>query len=453
MSPSSSWIPAEWEANAPHFDSKKPESLLQFLDHMKDLMANALVPRDKLKNTLVCYADYTAKQEWINLPSFKDGSYEEFVTDIVACHPSLLDIENGSLALWNKSLERFIPRAIAMDNQDKLFDLIGTLRAQVKYLVPGKLSDQEAAAGFLGKLDADFIYRTWNHLDMEGVLQSTLPLDLSDVSVASDHVEKRKGKEIEHYPFDVVVSAAVAISQGIVDRNDYNFKDRILDKGKVDERCFDLEMDAEQQYLDKKYQAAIAKLENMQMVMTEQFELHERQMKEFMMAMQPGSVPMQHISGSVDTGNTGLVRNGYNVGTDMVESLFPNGPGYDPRDDEILTLRVSEAKLKQQLALLSQPGTMVQPIPGESNEEVVQPASVDYTSQLIELMRAMVLRIEKTSELRSNPFRTGISRPEIEEEDFSETESGMDNLFNGSMSSNGQRKLRKRRPKRRTAHH
>ncbi|KAJ7127726.1 hypothetical protein C8R44DRAFT_733162 [Mycena epipterygia] len=460
MPSSSSRIPSEWEYNAPHFDSQKPESLLQFLDYMEVLMAKALVPKDELKDTLVRYADYDAKQEWMSLPSFKDGSYDNFVKDILASYPSISDIESGSLALWNKSLERFAPREITMDNQGMLFDLIRTLQAQVKHLVPGKMSSNEAIVAFLGKLDADFVNGIWNRLDMEEVIQSTLPKESLEASVDSD-VEKRKRNEIEYYSFDMVVSVAKEIAQNIVDRNEYNLKHCILYTGKVNKHSLDSEMDAVSLYLERKYQATMVELEARKVLMLEQFELHQRQMEQFMMmVMKDYSIPIQEkIPGSVMTENTILVKDAYNIGTDMAEFLFPNGPDYDPRDDEILTLKVSEAKLRQQLALLSKKGTMVQPIPGQSTG-VVQPTSVITASQMNALMQAvnsLALWVQETLDSKiesgSNPFRTGISLPAIEEEDFYETDSYMDSSSDGSVSSKGRGKMRKRRPRRRTAHY
>jgi hypothetical protein len=49
----------------------------------------------------------------------------------------------------------------------------------------------------------------------------------------------------------------------------------------------------------------------------------------------------------------GSVAGVFNVTTNMEEALFPNGMDYDPRGDEILSLRVTEANLKCQLTQMN----------------------------------------------------------------------------------------------------
>jgi hypothetical protein len=157
----------------------------------------------------------------MSLPSFEKGSDDDFVRDIMDCYPSFLEIETGSLAFLHKSLDRFAPRNITMDGQDKLFDFIQALQVQVEHLISGKMSSNEAIATFLGKLDAEFVNAVWTRLDMQEVFAGT--------GSKPDHVALGKAEEFEHSSFEKVVSVAKMILQGAVARNDYNSDDCLLE--------------------------------------------------------------------------------------------------------------------------------------------------------------------------------------------------------------------------------
>jgi hypothetical protein len=103
--------------------------------------------------------------------------------------------------------------------------------------------------------------------------------------------------------------------------------------------------------LEKKLEAAKLEME-WKALMTERF----KQMEEFMM--------MVIKKNSVSLENTTWNKDVFNVGEDMAESSFP----YDPRENEIRTLRISEARSKEQIKFASQADIAAQPVQTKSVE-------------------------------------------------------------------------------------
>jgi hypothetical protein len=500
MSTTTVKIPEEWDRNAPHFDSTKPEDLQQFLDHMESLMEKAKTPQDEKKGKLVRYADYTSKREWMSLPSYRSGSYDDFIKEIIAHYPSIRDSEKGSVSQLNKLLARFPARSICMDDQDELMDFIRPLQVQVKRLIPDKLTNKTAIARFMEKLDADFVSRIWNRLDMDEVARNMMPVDPDDAAAVAARAARIKARETERYLFEEVIAVAREIAKGSTDRGEYDFGVSTSGTEKVNRRAIKSEVDSVALNLEKRHEAAMEEMKQWSVQMLDKFELSQRRMEQFMKSVSSGSNaprkgessgntpafnrPMtlaeiichycrtnghmvmscehrrRHIEEGLLKVNQGkdcladgsplfLPRDGrskkdfvedyykkkssqnyagsvagvFNVTTDMEEALFPNGTDYDPRNDEILSLRVTEANLKRQLAQMNhaqgertiqlvqqqQPVGVVQPTP------TTAPLPTSDLAQAFTLLSTVAQQMQQTqqqllAQTRANASRTGTSQ-------------------------------------------
>lgn len=275
-------IPEAWDRNAPHFDSSKPEELQQFLDHMDSLMDKAATPEEGKKDKLVSYADYNSKREWMSLPSYQKGSYEDFVKDIINHYPSIRDSEKGSISILNKLLVKFANRSISMEDQDELMDLIRPMQAQVKRLVPAKLTNKSAIARFLEKLDTDFVNRIWARLDMDEVVRNQIPIDQNDAAAVAARTKQLKDRETERYLFEEVVTVAKDLASGSTDREEYDFGASNYNTEGIQRKNIKSEVTAATSALEKRTEAAIERMEQWQVQMLDKFELSQRRMEQFM---------------------------------------------------------------------------------------------------------------------------------------------------------------------------
>ncbi|KAJ6474172.1 hypothetical protein C8R45DRAFT_935577 [Mycena sanguinolenta] len=468
-------IPEEWDRNAPHFDSNKPEELQQFLDHMESLMEKAKTPRDEKKGKLVRYADYTSKREWMSLPSFQDGSYEDFIKEILSHYPSVRDSERGSISQLNKLLSQFSAKGIGMDDQDELMDLIRPLQLQVKRLIPGKLTNKTAIARFMEKLAPEFVSRIWMRLEMDEVARNMIPVDPADADAVRERSERLRARETERYLFDEVIAVAREIAKGSNDRGEYDFGASTSGTERINRRPIKSEMDVFALNMEKKQEAHMDEMKQWSarvMDRIEQFmkvnssgnsfrqgegsshppamnrpmtlaeiichycrlpghvvnncEHRQRHIAEGLLKVSQGKDYLgdgtpaypprdgrskrdfveDYYKKKSSQNYIGSVAGVYNVSTDMEDALFPNGTDYDPRDDEILSLRVAEANLKRQLTQVGQVGQgerTIQLVQQQQPVGVVQPTPSVPTltpelAQAISLLSSVAQSMQQTQQ-------------------------------------------------------
>jgi hypothetical protein len=110
----------------------------------------------------------------------------------------------------------------------------------------------------------------------------------------------------------------------------------------------------------------------------------------------------------------------YNLSTEMEEALFSNGTDYDPRDDEILSRKVTEAQLRRQLAQATaqltqkQEERTIQLVQQQQSTGVVQPTPSAATQQNNEVAQALTLLSQQIQQFmvqtRAGASRTGNSQ-------------------------------------------
>ncbi|KAJ7030927.1 hypothetical protein C8F04DRAFT_1186391 [Mycena alexandri] len=243
-------------------------------------MEKAKTPGEGKKDKLVSYADYNSKREWMSLPSYQKGSYEDFVKDIINHYPSIRDSEKGSISILNKLLVKFANRSISMEDQDELMDLIRPMQAQVKRLVPAKLTNKSAIARFLEKLDVDFVNRIWARLDMDEVVRNQIPIDQNDAVAVAARTKQLKDREAERYLFEEVIAVAKDLARGSTDREEYDFGASTYTSGS--RKTIKSEATSGTSALEKKAEAVIDRMDQWQVQMQDKFELTHREMEQFM---------------------------------------------------------------------------------------------------------------------------------------------------------------------------
>ena len=214
-------IPEPWDRNAPGFHGEE-DKLRQFLGHMERLMSKSKTPVAEQKETLVLYVDPKIAEQWKAFPTYKNGTPEEFLAEIINHYPSVRDSEKGSITILNRALKQFPEHSISVEDQDGLLELIREVQVEIKKLIPRTLNNKQAIARFVEKLDKDFTNRMWTRLEMNELAEDAIPVDPTDAAAVAARKTKLEKRATERYLFDDVLTVVRELSRGSADRGEYD---------------------------------------------------------------------------------------------------------------------------------------------------------------------------------------------------------------------------------------
>jgi hypothetical protein len=495
-------IPEPWDRNAPIFQGEE-DKLRQFLGHMERLMSKSKTPAAEQKETLVLYVEPKIAEQWKAFPTYKKGTPEEFLAEIINHYPSVRDSEKGSITILNRALKPFPEHGISVEDQDGLLELIREVQVEIKKLIPRTLNNKQAIARFVEKLDKDFTNRMWTRLEMNELAEDAIPVDPTDAVAVAARKTKIEERANERYLFDDVLTVVRELSKGSVDRGEYDTgATTTKETNPVKKTDFKSEFEAMVSILDKKNKEGLEGIKQWTVGLMDKMEVKRHadsvKLDQFLKAVPhggyqaPAVVPvesrptvvnnmmppyrstmentgchyckeMTHFIGdckdrhgrlergdlkvvngrdhlgdgtplyiprgksrkdAVDEhfGKT-LAQNYYGAPTGMyllsdLESPAPQSD-YDPRDDEIWSMHVSEEKLKRQLAQLQNMNKTTQLVQHQTLG-VVQPApeapvqNTSELSQALGLLATMAQQMQATqqqfiAQTRGNPNRAETS--------------------------------------------
>jgi hypothetical protein len=83
-------IPYTWDNNAPKFTTDDHEDLMTFVDYVNQIMEHTGVTDDaERKLHFTSYLPTKRKATWRALPTYKNGTYEEFLKEIYLSYPEI----------------------------------------------------------------------------------------------------------------------------------------------------------------------------------------------------------------------------------------------------------------------------------------------------------------------------------------------------------------------------
>jgi hypothetical protein len=119
------------------------------------------------------------------------------------------------------------------------------------------------------KLDADFVSRIWNRLDMDEVARNMMPVDPDDAAAVAARAARIKARERERYLFEEVIAVAREIAKGSTDRVSTSGTE------KVNRRAIKSEVDSVALNLEKRHEAAMEEMKQWSVQMLDKFELSQ----------------------------------------------------------------------------------------------------------------------------------------------------------------------------------
>lgn len=170
-------MPKPGERNAPSFDPDKPEELGRFFDRIEDWYAEEDITDDaEMKRRIVKYLDADSEIQWKAFSKFKNGTFLEFKTQVMAAYPKAEEVMKGSMTALKRKLNKHGP--IALDERHELLALIRAMTAEVgklKGITPPIHTNRELVDLFLGRLTPAFANRVANKLSVHRVFDQANP--------------------------------------------------------------------------------------------------------------------------------------------------------------------------------------------------------------------------------------------------------------------------------------
>ncbi|KAJ7939083.1 hypothetical protein B0H13DRAFT_1544390, partial [Mycena leptocephala] len=91
-------VPYAWDANAPKFTTDDHEDLMTFVDHVEQILNLAGITDDAEKKLhLTNYLPNKKKISWHALPTYNQGTYEEFLKEVYKSYPEINSEKAGTV--------------------------------------------------------------------------------------------------------------------------------------------------------------------------------------------------------------------------------------------------------------------------------------------------------------------------------------------------------------------
>ena len=165
-------MPKPGDKNAPTFDPDKPEELGRFFDRVEDWFMDDDIEEDaEKKRRIVKYLDADSEIQWKALSKFRDGTYQEFKSQVMSSYPAAEEVMKGSVSALKRKIKKIGP--VATEERNELLALIRIMTAEVlklKKISPPIHTNRELVELFLGRLSADFASRVAGKLSMHRLL-------------------------------------------------------------------------------------------------------------------------------------------------------------------------------------------------------------------------------------------------------------------------------------------
>jgi hypothetical protein len=102
-------IPVPWDKNSPTFDGKSASSLRRLLHHMGTIITvGSITDEGEKKDKALEYpSNQDIIEQWERLPTFANGSYEDWVKEIEELFPELGDAKVGSREKLDQICEEY----------------------------------------------------------------------------------------------------------------------------------------------------------------------------------------------------------------------------------------------------------------------------------------------------------------------------------------------------------
>jgi hypothetical protein len=148
-------IPYAWDNNAPKFTTDDHEDLMTFVDHVNQIMEHAGVTDDaERKLHFTSYLPTKRKATWRALPTYQNGTYEEFLKEIYLSYPEIKSERAGTIDLLQKLCKR--NRGITVKEEGRLRRFGIEFLTEVKKLLT-------APVLITNQIACDFYYETLEH--------------------------------------------------------------------------------------------------------------------------------------------------------------------------------------------------------------------------------------------------------------------------------------------------
>ena len=197
-------MPNRRDNKAPSYNRKQPEELLRYIEDVeKELERSGIDDDQDKKEWLRYYADQRSADKWTVLETYPegDGSYEEFIKELVSHYPEATDSVEGSIARLDKLCTKATP--LTNEHLSVVLEFIRSFKFEGRKLLRGKcISNRELVTKFLNCLEPQF--------------RKTVTWQMSQKSLSSVDMSGDTRKTNRHHTDPIEFEALLKVSEDLV---------------------------------------------------------------------------------------------------------------------------------------------------------------------------------------------------------------------------------------------
>ena len=197
-------MPNRRDNKAPYYDRNRPEELLRYVEDVEKEMHRAGIREDQqMKDWLRHYADQRSSDEWTVLETYPEdeGSYADFVKELVSHYPEATDSLEGSIARLDKLCAKSTP--LTTKNLSIILEFIRGFKFEGRKLLHGGcISNREIVSKFLNCLDPE--------------LKKTVVWQVSQTSLNATGSSDGQIKKARHHTDPIEFETLLRVSENLV---------------------------------------------------------------------------------------------------------------------------------------------------------------------------------------------------------------------------------------------
>ncbi|PPQ71614.1 hypothetical protein CVT25_007998, partial [Psilocybe cyanescens] len=221
-------IPSPSSRDAPKFDELEPSELMWFLERMEDLFKQHSVAETDKKLTVTKYlANAKMVREWKTMPTYINGTWLEYKTELIKSYPDALKLAKGSLIALDRTCWLYSGHNRIESHDDSgLAALTRAFRAEAMALLepPALVANRDLVDRFLKCLMPEFArevkYKLSTILDARAIWEkekkaaNVPPVAAAGAAAPAPTSETPAARSEDRYKLDDIINTAREIADG-----------------------------------------------------------------------------------------------------------------------------------------------------------------------------------------------------------------------------------------------
>lgn len=150
-------MPSRHDRKAPRFDGDRADELIRFIKDVEECFSDAGITDDiQKKDYLRNYADTQTSNEWTTIKTYKNGTWDEFVSDLISHYPEAVDSTVGTFKRLDNLCKEY--QGLGLDEFGRILKFLRRFAYESNLLLkfPGCTSNRELVNLFFSTVSSSF---------------------------------------------------------------------------------------------------------------------------------------------------------------------------------------------------------------------------------------------------------------------------------------------------------